>query len=113
VVVVAAVVLHGGVEVGSHLGQAERHVAGVGGAVEVAGEGAEARRRQPGALLRQCVAEGPVGDEAVPPAYIDTARKVTDTYDTSSTDHAVTTHESACALTPHHKFTTHCSLLDL
>jgi len=34
----------------------------------VAGEAAEARRRQPRALLRERVAEGPVGDEAVPPA---------------------------------------------
>ena len=68
VVVVAAAVLERGGEVGAHLGEAERHVPGVAGAVQVAGEAAEARRRQPGALLRQRVAERPVRDEAVPPA---------------------------------------------
>jgi hypothetical protein len=40
-----------------------------------------------------------VGDEAVPPAYIDTAKIITDTI------------HQYC--TPHHKFTTRCPLLDL
>lgn len=44
--------------------EAERHVGGAG-AVEVGGGGGG---RQARALLGQRVAEGPVGDEAVPPA---------------------------------------------
>jgi hypothetical protein len=68
-VVVVVAVLESGGEVGAHLREAERHVARVGGAVEVAGEAAEAGRRQPRAFLRERIAERPVGDEAVPPAW--------------------------------------------
>ena len=64
----------GGCEVGADLREAERHVGGGGGAVEVAG--GEAGRREAGALLREGVAEGPVGDEAVPPAWMDTCNHV-------------------------------------
>jgi hypothetical protein len=67
-VMVVVAVLERGVVVGAHLREAQRHVARVGGAVELAGEAAQARRRQPRALLRERVAERPVGDEAVPPA---------------------------------------------
>lgn len=68
---VVVAVLESGGEVGAHLRETERHVARVGGgAVEVAGEVAEAAgRRQPRALLRERVAERPVRDEAVPPAW--------------------------------------------
>jgi hypothetical protein len=62
-------ILESGGEVGAHLREAERHVARAGGAVEVAGEAAEARRRQPRAFLRERIAERPVCDEAVPPAW--------------------------------------------
>jgi hypothetical protein len=76
-VVVVAVVLEGGGEVGADLGEAERHVGGAGGAVEVAGGGGW----QPRALLGEGVAEGAVGDEAVPPAF---AWTTTDTCDVPS-----------------------------
>jgi len=59
----------GGCEVGADLREAERHVGRAGGAVEVAG--GEAGRREAGGLLREGVAESPVGDEAVPPAWME------------------------------------------
>jgi len=64
----------GGCEVGADLREAERHVGRAGGAVEVAG--GEAGRREAGGLLREGVAESPVGDEAVPPAWMDTCNHV-------------------------------------
>lgn len=67
--VVMVVAGEGGCEVGADLGEAERHVGGGGGAVEVAG--GEAGWWEAGALLREGVAESPVGDEAVPPAWMD------------------------------------------
>jgi hypothetical protein len=65
-VVAVHVRAEGGREVGPDLREAERHVGRTCGAVEVAG--GEAGGRQPRALLGERVAEGPVRDEAVPPA---------------------------------------------
>jgi len=54
---------------GGHPGEAEGHAAG---AVHASADG-----RHPRALLRQCIAERTVGDEAVPPAMPSQLRKNT------------------------------------
>lgn len=69
VMVAVRVRAEGGREVGPDLREAERHVGGAGGAVEMMMAGGEAGGRQPRALLGERVAEGSVGDEAVPPAW--------------------------------------------
>ena len=72
--VAVSVRTEGGCEVGTDLREAEPHVGRAGGAVEVAG--GEAWGRQSGALLREGVAESPVGDEAIPPAWMDACNHV-------------------------------------